>query len=927
MDTTDQVPSNGLNRREINRILQRHSEIDEQRLTRIHNSLTREQSNLLALLPLLLHINHPSLPGFVNAETPAGIKGFKPNRDELLLAKRYIRNLQKTALMARRPPIVGLYLIGSMGSLGQDNASDLDLWLCHNGQLSAEQLASLEEKTLLIEAHANKIKLPVHFFIMNADDFREGTNVQISNESSGDTQHHLLLEEFYRTALRLAGKPPLWWIVPPEHSQNYTAYCAQLIEKHLIDELDWLDFGGLETVTLSEFFTAAHWQLFKGIGSPFKSLLKLMLFEAYADQYPNIQWLSGDVKKLMHSQDSISIDQLDPYNLLMQRIETHLSGIENEARLALARRAFYFKSGIKLSKSRSDHWRHQKMSELTQQWGWLKSDFLELDSRAEWKLERTLQERNLLVAELTRSYQQLTEFAGQQDTLDRVNTSELALLGRKFYAALERHPGKVDCANPHISKNLSEDEIWLRQDDQKTVWQLYLSHPDTNPTVQKSAQSLVEMLAWLYLNDIINTRTRIDIEQKKQLTVESEQQRIFKVLQKQFGSDYDTSADLENFSVSPQGKLSIAFINIGYDDHNDRAGLTISEHSDPLNFGSKHQSLIHSIEHLSFDSWGELRVHRYQDDEAILSMLCAHLNLFWQTQDPAPIQCHCFNSVHANAITTRLIELTSDINNWFREQGKDARYLLCVADNFYLIHRHRHLFNFTNIGDRSGLFEHLMQTEDSFNPVRIDKKSLPNSPLPLILNLNQAHKIQIFYFIKREGISFFVMDDLGALYQQWLPQAKEHHFLVQQRRFFDTLQTWRSLALMHEQQDKEEEIVFYRLQRQADAWSAETVSAPRTSNKHYVGLTLTTGRHGPWRDGFSLISDNHEFSSVQLGKSLYSEVTKHLLSMRRSNEAYPIYLTGVVAANREAGSPIPIVELLRFKGAIEKRLALAVSES
>ena len=68
---------------------------------------------------------------------------------------------------------------------------------------------ALQEKALLLEEHAAQLGMQLHFFILNADAFREGRNIAISDESSGNTQHHLLLEEFYRTGLLLAGRPPL----------------------------------------------------------------------------------------------------------------------------------------------------------------------------------------------------------------------------------------------------------------------------------------------------------------------------------------------------------------------------------------------------------------------------------------------------------------------------------------------------------------------------------------------------------------------------------------------------------------------------------------------------------------------------------------------------------------------------------------------
>ncbi len=47
-------------------------------------------------------------------------------------------------------------------------------------------------------------------FFINAEEFRQGKLGDLTSESCGSAQHSLLLDEFYRTSVLLAGKyPPL----------------------------------------------------------------------------------------------------------------------------------------------------------------------------------------------------------------------------------------------------------------------------------------------------------------------------------------------------------------------------------------------------------------------------------------------------------------------------------------------------------------------------------------------------------------------------------------------------------------------------------------------------------------------------------------------------------------------------------------------
>ncbi|WP_171892183.1 class I adenylate cyclase, partial [Pseudomonas aeruginosa] len=99
----------------------------------------------------------------------------------------------------------------------------------------------------------------------------------------------LLLDEFYRSAIWLGGRTPLWWLVPPAHERRYDEYCRTLLGKRFIRAEEVLDLGHLAHIPAREFIGAGLWQLSKAIDSPYKSLLKLLLTEAYASEHPRVR--------------------------------------------------------------------------------------------------------------------------------------------------------------------------------------------------------------------------------------------------------------------------------------------------------------------------------------------------------------------------------------------------------------------------------------------------------------------------------------------------------------------------------------------------------------------------------------------------------------------------------------------------------------
>jgi len=213
---------------DVRAIRKRFLAINRERLRRTQEALRWRTRDFLDLLPLFFHINHAMLPGFVSKQTPAGISDWSPTNKSLDAAVRLAKSFDYKKRALRVFDIHSIFLMGSVGTIAHSEKSDFDIWICHRPDLNAEQKEALRNKCTGIETWADSVGLEVHFFLMDADKFREGTVVELSSESSGSTQHHLLLEEFYRTGLLVAGRYPAWWLVPPDQEANYDQVVARL---------------------------------------------------------------------------------------------------------------------------------------------------------------------------------------------------------------------------------------------------------------------------------------------------------------------------------------------------------------------------------------------------------------------------------------------------------------------------------------------------------------------------------------------------------------------------------------------------------------------------------------------------------------------------------------------------------------------------
>ncbi len=67
---------------------------------------------------------------------------------------------------------------------------------------------------------------------------------------------------------------------------------------------EWLDLGGLSSLSAEEYFGASLWQL--KVSTPYKAVLKTLLLEAYSWEYPNNRLLAKDIKQRLHDGEIVS---------------------------------------------------------------------------------------------------------------------------------------------------------------------------------------------------------------------------------------------------------------------------------------------------------------------------------------------------------------------------------------------------------------------------------------------------------------------------------------------------------------------------------------------------------------------------------------------------------------------------------------------
>ena len=936
----------GIDRKVLAQLRARFLKVNAGRLQRAMLALSSRQQLVLRLLPLLFHVNHPLLPGYVSAATPAGLSGFEPDESLLAEAQRLTRSfVYKPARGKSDAPLHGLFLMGSLGTVAQAEQSDMDLWVCHDPQLPAAAILELQRKCRLLEAWAATQGAEVHCFLIDPQRFSRGErDGQLTSDDCGTTQHYLLLDEFYRTAIWLGGRTPLWWLVPVYEEARYPQYTQTLLNKRFVRADEVLDLGHLARIPAHEFIGAGMWQLYKGIESPFKSVLKLLLTEVYASEHPQVRCLALRFKQAVFA-NQLDLDELDPYIVVYRRLEEYLLERGEQERLELIRRCLYLKIGKKLSvppRGRSKSWQRLLFERLTASWQWHERQLALLDSRSQWKVRQVVGERRALVNELTFSYRFLSQFARLSEAGSSLSSRDLGVLGRRLYAAFERKAGKVEYINPGIAPDIAEDSLTLvhmpaQDDNQDSQWALFSGNlhaqewPDYAPL--KRSRELIELLAWCQRNAVIDAGTRLTIHPGDSDLGDYELNNLIGSLQQAFPLPLPSVAESALLQAS-QPRRVLLLVNVGCDPLKAHSQLNVhltSARTDALGYSGVRENLVLSLDQVTLNSWNELLVSRYSGADALLDCLRDYLNSL-PAQGPQPellVRCYCRN--RASAIAQRVEELFREALQRLAEQPP-SRLLLQIQQRYHLLQLQAGQVRHQSLPDLPSLVSALGEELPQYSPLHLDRHALEGHDLALLLPCGRPDCLQLFYRLDGDMAEVSLLDEHNALWRQRLPFHDEQTLLTPLQRFLQSLQ-YRHNALLPlnlELPGNSLEILYYEIlpPLPGRAQRLERRAAPAAAvNQAFYDVQAIVEPDDHARQHVTLYCNHREFSELEYGTQLYQVVASHILAQRRTGGRYPCYITDLDLSRIYPQQQMQTVHYLHYKVQLEDRLNAALQQA
>jgi len=928
-------------------ITNRFLALNKERLDRTMEIMPARQRPYIQLLPLLFHASDGLLPGSEVPGVPMGIYGYFPDKETLDAAKKIWRSYNYRNKPLLSYDIEAIFLMGSCGSVAFNTDSDFDVWICYRTGLDPERISRLQKKAIAIEKWYEEKGLEVHFFPMNAEAFKNGRVSKLSSESSGSAQYHLLLDEFYRTSIWMAGKKPLWWEISAEEEKVYEKSIKVLAKKGLIDLENYLDFGGLPAIPKSEFFGAAVWQIYKGIDSPYKSVLKITLMESYAESYPEISPLCAVFKKQVQ-EGSTDTEILDPYLMLFNRIDNYLKRKSELSRLEIARRSFYLKLSLPLSnKNEADNWRKKIIEEIVvNNWAWSPEKIERLDNQKNWIMEDVVGERKLLVSHLTNSYSFLSKFARKHASKRLIKPKDLTILGRKLYSAFDRKPGKVEMFNRGIADNMTEKSVTIRLffgKDLREYWHLYRGkvisdqYKSTRPL--KQAFSLIELLSWSYVNRLVRGSTQKLMYAPGSNLGNSELNALNAIVEKLLGKNMPMIPHSKDLLKTAIISNSAIFINLGKQSKLSGTSVEkklIAGELDVLNYGGDHNCLVENLEYLYVTSWKEVFSFKYYHADGIASWLCATLNMYKESLGASKkgveisSDVYSFGTGVAHILSSRINALYKSVIKTLLSDAKgQVSYIYQAAKQFYRISFDNDHFDFKKFSNTESLMENLFLPRDKYLKFIFDEHVSITLPLAEIFKTNKEGYIQLFCYEEREKIHLFVLDEVGILFHQVLPLDNCKKVLMHYQQFFEAVLNRRRIDedISFEEDEisapVEDILEMYKVYSAASSYRVEQVALDIEDEVQSFDIQVLA-HQAEDKPIFTFYCDDIEFSSSEFGGEVFDRVASYIMDQRSGHRDYFLYITDLELSpellGKKVSHKVQTCELLKYKKRIESRL-------
>ncbi len=438
---------------------------------------TDKQKIIFKILPFLLHLNIKGLPGYLDSKNvPVGISGYKISEQTINIIKNKfeIENLKITE--SSTPVIESLSIMGSIGSIAQNEKSDFDFWVCINrDNMGPESFEIFKKKLKAVEDWCSRQNVETHLFPVDINSVLKNDFGSADDESCGSAQAVLLKDEYFRSAIHIEGKIPLWWVSPLD--SNYSEFVEKCKKNDDVSAKSFLNnfinIGYIDKVNKDEFLGAGLWQLVKSLHSPFKSFIKMSLLEKYINASSEIDMLSEELKKNILL-ENFDLNKIDQYISMFNSVSNFYIEKNSYQIIDILRNCFYLKVNPCLSQLRdyqiNENLKFSTMNDFCNSWKWDKKTITKLDNFNRWSFKELRDFDNTLKNFMKNNYVNLSASLNTSNIDSILSEEDRTVITRKLLAYYSKKPSKVEYFYFSLEDSYFEETLNIVFNEKDAMW-------------------------------------------------------------------------------------------------------------------------------------------------------------------------------------------------------------------------------------------------------------------------------------------------------------------------------------------------------------------------------------------------------------------------------------------------------------------------
>ena len=948
-------------------MIDRFLEVHNQRLNGCLTSLRESQQHFFEYLPLLLHANHQSLPGYVPGPLPAaGIAGYHPELSIYKLVSRYVKNYTATNHYIDQYLIEGVFLQCRQQNLKFVSGAEFEVWVCHKPNVNSLQIESLQKKCELIEKWALTLELPTKMLLVDIQEFQAGHPIPGYQDNVSAMLNTLVLDEFYSRAMHLAGRVPRWWLVPSDQESQPQTFYETLFEQQPELESITMDFGQITELATGDLITVAFHTLDQAFSDIYASVFKTahimaLLHNAVAEP------ISRVIKKRIE-QNNISPVDIDPNFIAYEQVEAGFHHIiSTEESKELIQRSFF----ISISKHVDYHrrnkqaWKKDALDQLSAKWNHPPKQQQGLVTElGQWSIERMRVESSDIGHLLLEGYTLFAEKLSNHPLKAFLNKAVHHGLEDKLHTIFEKEQltdyRRILQFNINIHPLSIQEKLIIspfKAKNQALFWQISLSdpqNPQLKPQTIYRGERILETIAWAHFNGLItNHSTHAFISGPSHMR-EIEFNDVLQSIQKKFPHrTYSPTRpnilflNNEHFLKPADVVHRVIYVNINQNpmEQFSREGMhQLSNQNDSLSYSISETNLVMSMDEIKFNSRQEIIIQHYSGEDSVLTLLKQFLTevITSPCHEKPKIDVECFSLQRSQAIKQRMEDLFDKAFQKLFEPPyeRQGRYIVKIGKKKHILFINNDQIEVRSSDTEKACQKILEAPQRDYSPIYLDDYGETESEKSLMLQQITPYEINVFYRkSKRTEATLMISDEWGSLIEWNIPLFNDATVVNPLFRFLRFIEEKQKhclevYKLMTSEKnrtgiasDKQRAINVYEL-RPAEGKSPNRLIQCRIDLEgkseqfyNFQVMIESTSDHKP---SITLYCNYQPFRQSEYGDFIYKKAIEYIFKQHQPERIFPCLITDLEISHEFRSEhnhlPFQTIIYLHYKQQVETAL-------